>query len=181
MSLALARNEDNALRCIFHGWKYDVSASASTCRRSRSIAKRTQSLSSSTISGARGCRRRVGLPGHREPPAFPDYEFRTIRPVARVSDDGHRQLQLALPLRRRWIPRIWGSCTNGDQVDRRCRHHQRLHRPGVRAGLQAVRFSLRFDPPDERRQRLRARQYVLTPWFGFIPRRSTARRAMRSR
>jgi phthalate 4,5-dioxygenase oxygenase subunit len=25
VSLALARNEDNALRCIFHGWKYDVS------------------------------------------------------------------------------------------------------------------------------------------------------------
>ena len=24
-SLALARNEDNALRCIFHGWKFDVS------------------------------------------------------------------------------------------------------------------------------------------------------------
>jgi phthalate 4,5-dioxygenase oxygenase subunit len=25
VSLALARNEDNALRCIFHGWKFDVS------------------------------------------------------------------------------------------------------------------------------------------------------------
>lgn len=27
-SLVLARNEDNALRCIFHGWKFDVSGKA---------------------------------------------------------------------------------------------------------------------------------------------------------
>lgn len=31
VSLALARNEDCALRCIFHAWKFDVSGKWSKC------------------------------------------------------------------------------------------------------------------------------------------------------
>src|SRR5262245_31051093 len=31
-SLFLARNEENGLRCIYHGWKSTLPAAASTCR-----------------------------------------------------------------------------------------------------------------------------------------------------
>jgi phthalate 4,5-dioxygenase oxygenase subunit len=44
-SLLLARNEDSALRCLYHGWKVDASATCSRCRP-RSAAARCARRSS---------------------------------------------------------------------------------------------------------------------------------------
>ena len=35
VSLWFGRNEENGLRCPYHGWKYDTSGNASRCRRNR--------------------------------------------------------------------------------------------------------------------------------------------------
>lgn len=77
VSLALARNEDNALRCIFHGWKYDVSGAcvevptqpinqAAYCKQVRLVHYPTREAAGIVW---------VYLGKALEPPAFPDYEF----------------------------------------------------------------------------------------------------------
>jgi len=85
-SLALARNEDNALRCIYHGWKFDVSGAA--------VEVPTQAHNAAEF-----CK---GVPlGHyrtheaggivwvwlgsgKEAPRFPDFEFTRIPASNRV-------------------------------------------------------------------------------------------------
>jgi phthalate 4,5-dioxygenase len=76
VSLALARNEENALRCIFHGWKYDVSG--------RCVEVPTQPLNHD---GFCAQVRLNHYPVHEaagivwvylgtgDPPPFPDFEF----------------------------------------------------------------------------------------------------------
>jgi phthalate 4,5-dioxygenase oxygenase subunit len=80
-SLALARNEDNALTCIFHGWKIDVSGkvvdvpSEPPERRQEFAAKvRVRHYpvrEAGTIIW-------VYLGNSEQPPAFPDFNFTTL-------------------------------------------------------------------------------------------------------
>lgn len=79
-SLALARNEENGLRCIFHGWKFSVDgvcvdAPTEPAERRESFAKKVP-VRSYPVREAGGMVW-VYL-GHREePPAFYDFEFHT--------------------------------------------------------------------------------------------------------
>lgn len=82
-SLALARNEDNGLRCIFHGWKVDVSgrvvdvptiAAEHRCEFANSV--RTNQYS---VREAAGILWVCLLPAQEAPP-FPEYEFFGLDP-----------------------------------------------------------------------------------------------------
>lgn len=73
-SLHLARNGDNALTCIFHGWKFDVAGHCvATPTESKADFCKNVKLKAYPVREAGGvCWVYLG-PG--EPPAFPDYDF----------------------------------------------------------------------------------------------------------
>ncbi|HLH75503.1 MAG TPA: Rieske 2Fe-2S domain-containing protein [Candidatus Binataceae bacterium] len=82
-SLALARNEDNALTCIFHGWKIDVSGkvvevpSEPPERRAEFAAKvRVRHYPVREAGGAIW----VYLGRREQPPNFPRFEFNLLPP-----------------------------------------------------------------------------------------------------
>jgi len=82
-SLALARNEDNALTCIFHGWKIDVSGkvvdvpSEPPERRAEFAAKvRVRHYPVREAGGMVW----VYLGKREQPPRFPEFEFNTLPP-----------------------------------------------------------------------------------------------------
>ena len=80
-SLLLARNEDNALRCIYHGWKYDVSGKTvevPTEPRNPEAFCRTVPLKHYPVHEAAGIVF-VWL-GRSAPQPFPDFEFTTLPP-----------------------------------------------------------------------------------------------------
>jgi phthalate 4,5-dioxygenase oxygenase subunit len=86
-SLALARNEDNALTCIFHGWKIDVSGkvvevpSEPPERRAEFAAKvRVRHYPVREAGGAVW----VYLGRNQQPPRFFDFEF-TALPASQVA------------------------------------------------------------------------------------------------
>jgi nitrite reductase/ring-hydroxylating ferredoxin subunit len=77
-SLALARNEENGLRCIFHGWKFSVEgkcvdAPTEPAGQREEFARRVPVRSHPTHEG--GGLVWVYLGKKAEPPRFPDYEF----------------------------------------------------------------------------------------------------------
>ena len=80
-SLALARNEDNGLRCIFHGWKFSVDGqcvdaptepAAQRERFAQSVPVRTHPTHEA------GGLVWVYMGARSNPPRFPDYEFTTL-------------------------------------------------------------------------------------------------------
>ena len=80
-SLALARNEDNGLRCIFHGWKFSVDGqcvdaptepAAQRARFAQSVPVRTHPTHEA------GGLVWVYMGAKSTPPRFPDYEFTTL-------------------------------------------------------------------------------------------------------
>lgn len=77
-SLALARNEHNGLRCIFHGWKFSVDgacvdAPTEPLERRASFAAKVP-VRSHRVREAGGLVW-VYLGKRKEPPRFPDFEF----------------------------------------------------------------------------------------------------------
>ena len=77
-SLALARNEENGLRCIFHGWKFSVDgkcvdAPTEPAAQREKFAERVPVRSHPAREG--GGLVWVYLGRQAEPPRFPDYEF----------------------------------------------------------------------------------------------------------
>jgi hypothetical protein len=82
VSMALARNEDNGLRCIFHGWKFNTAGRLvdAPCepeaRRERFCASvRTSQYAVREAGGVVW----IYL-GKDEPPPFPDFLFNTLPP-----------------------------------------------------------------------------------------------------
>ncbi len=78
-SLALARNEGNGLRCIFHGWKFDVSGK---CVETPTEPEDRRGTFAARVPVKHWQVREAGglvwvyLGKHQEnPPRFPDYEF----------------------------------------------------------------------------------------------------------
>jgi phthalate 4,5-dioxygenase len=81
VSLLLARNEDNALRCIFHGWKYDVSGrtvEVPTEPRNHDAFCQTVPLKHYPAREAAGIVW-VWL-GKGQPKKFPNFEFMNLPP-----------------------------------------------------------------------------------------------------
>jgi phenylpropionate dioxygenase-like ring-hydroxylating dioxygenase large terminal subunit len=82
VSLALARNEDNGLRCIFHGWKLDVSGKVidAPCEP----ADRRQAFCSNIRVRQYSVKEVAGTIwvylGTGAVPAFPDFEFNGLPP-----------------------------------------------------------------------------------------------------
>lgn len=76
VSLALARNEDNALRCIFHGWKFGVDG---TVREAPTQPARQEEFCSKVPLRHYPVREAAGLfwvwLGGGEPRAFPAFDF----------------------------------------------------------------------------------------------------------
>ena len=77
-SLALARNEDNGLRCVFHGWKFSVEGKCVDAptepRQQRERFAESVPVRSHPVHEAGGLVW-VYLGEKATPPRFPDYEF----------------------------------------------------------------------------------------------------------
>lgn len=87
-SLVLARSGDNALSCIFHGWKFDVSGQCvATPSEANPNFCKTVKVKAYPVREAGGvCW--VYL-GEGEPPVFPDYEFFKAPPEHRRARVGY--------------------------------------------------------------------------------------------
>jgi phenylpropionate dioxygenase-like ring-hydroxylating dioxygenase large terminal subunit len=82
-SLALARNEENGLRCIFHGWKFSVEGKCvdaptepgeQRARFAQSVPVRSHPIHEA------GGMLWVYMGKRAQPPRFPDYEFTGLGP-----------------------------------------------------------------------------------------------------
>lgn len=89
-SLALARNEDNALRCIFHGWKYSVDGK---CVEAPTQPDHQEAFCKTVPLKHYPVREAAGLfwvwLGSGEPKRFPEFEFTgltgdRVRPIRQV-------------------------------------------------------------------------------------------------
>lgn len=82
VSLALGRNEENGLRCIFHGWKLDVTGQVvdAPCEPEA----RRENFCKHIRVNRYGVREAGGVVwvfvGTGEPPPFPDFEFNSLPP-----------------------------------------------------------------------------------------------------
>ncbi|MBO9574422.1 MAG: Rieske 2Fe-2S domain-containing protein [Sphingobium sp.] len=82
-SLALARNEENGLRCIFHGWKFSVEGKcvdAPTEPRAQREVFQSKVPVRSHLTHEAGNMVWVYMGKQAVPPRFPDYEFTGLRP-----------------------------------------------------------------------------------------------------
>ncbi|HLH78624.1 MAG TPA: Rieske 2Fe-2S domain-containing protein [Candidatus Binataceae bacterium] len=172
-SLALARNEDNALTCIFHGWKFDVSGACVEVpseppeRRAQFAAK--VRIRHYPVREA-GTIIWVYLGSRAQPPEFPRFNFTDL-------PQGHVTSALAV------IPCNWFQGLEG-QLD--SAHVGILHSDWVQKSLYhdtGPRFE--FEPqsygyreaavrrmPDGQHY-VRVRDFAL-PWYSFIPMGSRA-------
>jgi phenylpropionate dioxygenase-like ring-hydroxylating dioxygenase large terminal subunit len=80
-SMALARNENNGLRCIFHGWKIDACGKVVDCPAEP--AETREAFASKLKVGAYPTREAGGmvwvyLGKQKAPPPFPDFEFNNL-------------------------------------------------------------------------------------------------------
>ena len=82
-SLALARNEDNGLRCVFHGWKFSVDGQCVDAptepRAQRERFAESVPVRSHPVHEAGGLVW-VYMGAKDTPPRFPDYEFTRLSP-----------------------------------------------------------------------------------------------------
>ncbi len=80
-SMALARNEHNGLRCIFHGWKIDACGKVVDCPAepadTREAFATRQKVAHFPVREAGGMVW-VYLGKQKEPPAFPEFEFNNL-------------------------------------------------------------------------------------------------------
>lgn len=81
-SLALGRNEDNGLRCIFHGWKMDVCGKVvdAPCEPPARRARFASNIRTNQYSAREACGVVWVFVGQGEPPRFPDFEFMALPP-----------------------------------------------------------------------------------------------------
>ncbi len=82
VSLALARNEENGLRCIFHGWKFD--ASGKLVDAPAEPAERREKFCASVRVNQNATREAAGvlwvLVGEGKAPPFPEFEYMSLAP-----------------------------------------------------------------------------------------------------
>jgi phthalate 4,5-dioxygenase len=170
VSLTLARNEDNALRCIFHGWKYSVTGETIEIPtepfRQAELCKRVP-LRHYPAREAAGIVW-VWL-GSDAPAQFPDFEFNSL-------PDDH-VFTVRQDVRYNWVQDVEGGMDAA--------HVSQLHSSWI-AGLAEVgnagadsapvyefedtpggfRYAAIRHLPDGKRY-IRVNQYV-APWFSFI-------------
>ena len=83
VSMALARNEENGLRCIFHGWKFDTTGKLIDAPAEP--AARREKFQSTVKTGRYATREAAGVlwvfVGEGEVPPFPDFEFMDLPPA----------------------------------------------------------------------------------------------------
>ena len=99
--LFFGRNEECGLRCVYHGWKFDVTAAASTCHRSRRTRPFKTKVHDHRLSDGRARRHRLGLYGAED--SSPRARFRMDARARYASPclEDLRGLQLAAGARRR--------------------------------------------------------------------------------
>jgi phthalate 4,5-dioxygenase oxygenase subunit len=82
VSLALGRNEENGLRCIFHGWKFDVTGSVVDAPAEPE--DRRERFCAGIKVNRYATREAAGVVwvfvGKGEPPPFPEFEFNNLPP-----------------------------------------------------------------------------------------------------
>jgi phenylpropionate dioxygenase-like ring-hydroxylating dioxygenase large terminal subunit len=185
VSLALARNEDCALTCIFHGWKIDVSGKV--------VEVPSEPVGSTLASKVRvhhypvheaGGVIWVWLGKAEKPPRFPDFEFNSL-PEENLfvqaaivncnwvqSLEGNLDSSHLTALHKHWL---WNGAGEGDGAF-----------ADVMGNL-APRFEVITQPygytaaatrelPDGRKN-IRSTQFV-QPWYSFIPINSRTRRSV---
>ncbi|SDH25307.1 Phenylpropionate dioxygenase, large terminal subunit [Alteribacillus persepolensis] len=172
-SLALGRNEDNALTCLFHGWKFDVSgqcveAPTEPAERMESFCKKVP-LKHYKVREAGGIVW-VWL-GEGEPTQFPDFEFNNLPEsnlLIRIAEVDCNWLQIlegtldsahVSVLHKSWTEKV-GATVSKTKYDLSPRYEIDPQPYGYRAG------ALRNMPNGDKYVRIS--EYV-QPWYSFIP------------
>lgn len=170
-SLLLARNEDNALRCIFHGWKYSVTGECVDVPTQPDDVEafcKTVPLNHHPTREAAGIVW-VWLGGTGQPPKFPDFEFTHLAPEQCVA---MKQIT-----RYNWVQGVEGTMDSA--------HVGVLHQTSLR-NIGQIGLSSRNKAPvyefddqpygfryagirklEDGRLYTRVNSFVM-PWFGFI-------------
>jgi phthalate 4,5-dioxygenase oxygenase subunit len=174
-SLLLARNEDNALRCIFHGWKFNVEG---RCVEVPTQPEHQEEFCKSVPLKSFPVREAGGLIwvwlGRSEPPAFPEFEFTQLT--------GNQVRASLQRLKFNWIQAIEGAV---DSAHVSILHQDWLDRAGAggtalgAAALdRAPVYEFEKQPggfryaairkAGEGKRYIRVTEYV-APWYCFIP------------
>lgn len=168
-SLVLARNEDNALRCIFHGWKYGVDGTVvevpTEPHNKTAFCKRVPLKHYRTLEAA-------GIVwvwiGKEEPKPFPKFEFTTV-PDDQVYSVHQR-------LRCNWVQDVEGGLDSAHVGILHSYWLKQLDIPMAGADTAPV---YDFEPTDsgyryaairrlpEGQAYIRVNQFVM-PWYAFI-------------
>lgn len=168
-SLALARNEDNALRCLFHGWKYGVDGTVlevPTEPNNQTDFCKKVPLKHYPTREAGGML--WAWIGRHEPKRFPDFEFNNLPPEQVYAVEQHLECN--------WVQDLEGGLDSA--------HVSWLHREALKAlgiplalddGAPVYEFddtasgyryaAIRKTKSGERF--IRVNEFVL-PWFQFI-------------
>jgi len=183
VSLALARNEDCALRCIFHAWKFDVSgrcvAVPSEGTRSESFASTIKLRHYPTFEG--GGLLWVFL-GQGAPPPRPPLPFLDLPPEALwvtrsvtpcnwlQGVEGTIDSVHVGTLHQSWVTRMQGNQSRAGTLGLTLNSHPRYEVQDTEYGIRAAAVrSL-----DEGRQYVRITEYVL-PFVSLVPASETDR------
>lgn len=168
-SLALAHNEDNALRCIFHGWKYGVDGTVlevPTEPHNRTEFCKKVPLRHYPVREAGGM---VWVwIGAGAPPRFPDFEFNNLPPDQVYAVEQH--------LACNWVQDLEGGL---DSAHVSWLHREVLKKIGIPLALDdgAPVYEFEDTPSGYRyaairgtndgRRFVRVNEFVV-PWFQFI-------------
>jgi len=174
VSLALARNEDDALRCIYHGWKFGVRGEVLEVP---TLHERQREFCSKVKLGHHPVRETGGMVwvylGAGEPPAFPEFEFATLPPSHSVP---FRQI---LPFN--WVQDVEGTMDSSHLSMLHSSYFGTLGQKGGQAQLmehdKAPSYEIDMQPYGFRYAAFRGlpdgavyarvNNFVL-PWYGFI-------------
>lgn len=175
VSLALARNEDNALRCIYHGWKFGV---AGKVLEVPTLNERQEEFCSKVKLNHYAVRETGGmvwvyLGSAATPPAFPDFEFTTLPPAQSVP------FRQTLPFN--WVQDVEGTMDSSHLSMLHSSYFVTLglqggqallmkHDKSPRYEIEMQQYGYRYaafrDLPDGR-EYARINNFVM-PWYGFI-------------
>lgn len=173
-SLAVARNEDNALTCLFHGWKFSVSGEmieapnhtgdqVSFCQKVKFNSYKVQEAGGIVW---------VWLGEGETPPAFPELPFTTL--------PENQRAVACQEIPTNWVQGVEASMDtshvgvlHSSSTELTSGKSQRMHMTKVRAPrleFEEVTYGFRYAalrPISEEEQYVRVNNFVM-PWYGII-------------
>ena len=171
-SLFFGRNEEQGLRCVYHGWKYDVTGQCVDMPNEPDASNFKHKNPRMGLPRSRPRRRRLGLPRRRRAPRTPPARVDARAPGAAPLHARPPQLQLDARTRRRHRhqPRLLPPRQAQPRRLPRRRSLAPRQAPQPRGHPHRLRRRLRRQPRGRPGHHLLARQPVPLPHLRLLPR-----------